>query len=680
MAITPTTAPLLEVEGLATHFATRAGLVRAVDDVSFTVARGEIVGLVGESGSGKSMTGYSIMGLVDPPGRIVAGGIGFDGVELTALRPGEMRRLRGNRIAMIFQDPMMTLNPVLSIRAQMVEAIHAHRRASPEAARDEARDALAKVGIAAPDARLSAYPHQLSGGTRQRVAIAIALLNDPELIIADEPTTALDVTVQGQILFEMQNQVRDSGTALIWITHDLSVDRRARRPRLRDVRGPDRRAGRGGRRARAPATSVHAGTHRLGAGARAARRAAEADSRDAAIGARSAVRLRVPRALRIRERGLRHDARAAADRRPGPRAIGALSSSARTGGRLNALAQDAGSAAAGDLPLVELHGVSKRFVRNQDVAARVAAWLGAGAPAEAVLAVDSVDLAILPGEVMGLVGESGCGKSTLGRIAAGLLQPTSGTQSWQGVPLAGGPSERARMQRLKMQMIFQDPYAALNPRMRVVDIVGEAPVVHGLISATREDRIRRIAPQPRRPRPDADAALSAPVLGRTARAHRHCPRARGFPGIPRLRRIGGGTRRVDPGAGAQPLHGAARAFQPHVSFHQPRPRRRPAHERPRRGDVSRPDRRIRPGRRDLRGAEPSVHGGPARGHSAASTPGRRKFVPIVGEIPSPLAPPPGCHFHPRCPRALPRCREVAPALREIAPARWSACHLNDSPA
>jgi peptide/nickel transport system ATP-binding protein len=223
MATTSTMAPLLEVEGLATHFATRAGVVRAVDDVSFTVARGEVLGLVGESGSGKSMTGYSIMGLVDPPGRIVAGGIGFDGIELTALPASEMRRLRGNRIAMIFQDPMMTLNPVLSIRTQMVEAVHAHRRVSREAAQDEARDALAKVGIAAPDARLSAYPHQLSGGTRQRVAIAIALLNEPELIIADEPTTALDVTIQGQILFEMQNQVRDAGTALIWITHDLSV-------------------------------------------------------------------------------------------------------------------------------------------------------------------------------------------------------------------------------------------------------------------------------------------------------------------------------------------------------------------------------------------------------------------------------------------------------------------------
>jgi peptide/nickel transport system ATP-binding protein len=215
--------PLLTIDGLATHFATRAGVVRAIEDVSLTLARGEILGLVGESGSGKSMTGYSIIGLVDPPGRIVRGGIVFDGIDLTALSPPAMRELRGRRIAMIFQDPMLTLNPVLSIRTQMIETIHAHRQVSADAALDEARAALAKVGIAAPDERLAAYPHQLSGGTRQRVAIAIALLNHPDLIIADEPTTALDVTIQGQILHEMQKQVREAGTALIWITHDLSV-------------------------------------------------------------------------------------------------------------------------------------------------------------------------------------------------------------------------------------------------------------------------------------------------------------------------------------------------------------------------------------------------------------------------------------------------------------------------
>ena len=213
----------LRVENLRTHFFTRQGVVKAVEDVSFSVASGKILGLVGESGSGKSMTGFSIMGLIDAPGRVVSGRILLGGRDLLALAPEEMRQIRGNRIAMIFQDPMMTLNPVLRIDTQMVEAIRAHADVSRAAARARAREALARVGIPAPDARLSAYPHQFSGGMRQRVAIAIALLNQPELIIADEPTTALDVTIQGQILFELQQLARASGTALIWISHDLSL-------------------------------------------------------------------------------------------------------------------------------------------------------------------------------------------------------------------------------------------------------------------------------------------------------------------------------------------------------------------------------------------------------------------------------------------------------------------------
>jgi peptide/nickel transport system ATP-binding protein len=217
------TAPLLEVDGLRMHFFTRAGVVKAVDDVSFVVERGRILGLVGESGSGKSMTGYSIMGLVDAPGRIVAGRIALNGVDLATLDEPAWRKLRGERVAMIFQDPMMTLNPVLRIDTQMVEAVTAHHDISREAALDRCRDALGQVGIASPDERLRNYPHQFSGGMRQRVAIAIAILNKPDLIIADEPTTALDVTIQGQILYEMQRLCRESGTGLIWITHDLSV-------------------------------------------------------------------------------------------------------------------------------------------------------------------------------------------------------------------------------------------------------------------------------------------------------------------------------------------------------------------------------------------------------------------------------------------------------------------------
>ncbi|MEO5692494.1 MAG: ABC transporter ATP-binding protein [Usitatibacter sp.] len=215
--------PTLEVRGLRTHFFTDEGVVRAVDDVSLSVARGKILGLVGESGSGKTVTGFSIMGLVDAPGRVIAGSILYHGRDLSTLDDEEMRQLRGNRIAMIFQDPMMTLNPVLRIDTQMVETVRAHSSMSPERARERARETLGLVGISSPDERLLAYPHQFSGGMRQRVAIAIALLHNPDLIIADEPTTALDVTIQGQILSEVQKLARERQTALIWITHDLSV-------------------------------------------------------------------------------------------------------------------------------------------------------------------------------------------------------------------------------------------------------------------------------------------------------------------------------------------------------------------------------------------------------------------------------------------------------------------------
>jgi peptide/nickel transport system ATP-binding protein len=213
----------LEVQDLKTHFFTRAGVVRAVDGVSFEVRPGEVLGLVGESGCGKTVTGFSILGLVDPPGRIVGGRIIFEETDLLQLEEHALRQIRGARIAMVFQDPMMTLNPVLRIDTQMVEAVRAHQHMDSNAARQIARETLERVGIPAPESRLRSYPHQFSGGMRQRVAIAIALLNRPKLIIADEPTTALDVTIQAQILYEAQKLCRESGTALIWITHDLSV-------------------------------------------------------------------------------------------------------------------------------------------------------------------------------------------------------------------------------------------------------------------------------------------------------------------------------------------------------------------------------------------------------------------------------------------------------------------------
>jgi peptide/nickel transport system ATP-binding protein len=215
--------PTLVVDGLTTRFVTRAGTVNAIDDVSFTVNPGEIVGLIGESGSGKSVTGFSILGMIDRPGEVCAGRVMFQGQDLRKAGEARLKAIRGDRISMVFQDPLMTLNPVLRVDTQMIEAVQAHHKVSRKEALERARDALEKVGIPSPVERLRSYPHEFSGGMRQRVAIAIAVINKPDLIIADEPTTALDVTIQGQILYQMQKLCRESHTALIWITHDLSL-------------------------------------------------------------------------------------------------------------------------------------------------------------------------------------------------------------------------------------------------------------------------------------------------------------------------------------------------------------------------------------------------------------------------------------------------------------------------
>jgi peptide/nickel transport system ATP-binding protein len=214
---------VLEVEGLRTEFASDVGTVTAVADVDMTIYSGEILGLVGESGSGKSVTGLSIMRLLDESASVSAKCLRFAGTDLLRLPEPAMRRLRGKRIAMVFQDPMMTLNPVLRVGTQMAAAVRAHQDLPTAQVRLLCCEKLALVGIADPMARLNHYPHQFSGGMRQRVAMAIALLHQPDLIIADEPTTALDVTIQAQIVFEMERLCRETGTALLWVTHDLGL-------------------------------------------------------------------------------------------------------------------------------------------------------------------------------------------------------------------------------------------------------------------------------------------------------------------------------------------------------------------------------------------------------------------------------------------------------------------------
>ena len=215
--------PVLSVRDLRVDFVTRRGALHAIDGVSLTIARGEVLGVVGESGAGKSVTGLAVIGLIDPPGRIAGGEIALSGSRIDNLTPEAMRRIRGKRIGMIFQDPLTSLNPLYRVGDQLVETIRTHLDLSESAARQRAIDLLTEVGISAPEKRIDAYPHEFSGGMRQRVVIALAICAEPELIIADEPTTALDVSVQAQIIGLIKRLGRDHGTAVMLVTHDMGV-------------------------------------------------------------------------------------------------------------------------------------------------------------------------------------------------------------------------------------------------------------------------------------------------------------------------------------------------------------------------------------------------------------------------------------------------------------------------
>jgi len=217
------TEPVLSVRNLQVEFATRREKLRAINGVSFDIAKGEVLGVVGESGAGKSVTGLAVIGLIDPPGRISGGEIHLSGLRIDHLPPEEMRKVRGKRIGMIFQDPLTSLNPLYRVGDQIIETIRTHTSLSEQAARKRAIDLLAEVGIPAPERRIDGYPHEFSGGMRQRVVIALAICAEPELIIADEPTTALDVSVQAQIISLIKRLGRDHGTAVMLVTHDMGV-------------------------------------------------------------------------------------------------------------------------------------------------------------------------------------------------------------------------------------------------------------------------------------------------------------------------------------------------------------------------------------------------------------------------------------------------------------------------
>jgi peptide/nickel transport system ATP-binding protein len=453
------TTPLLQVRGLRTEFPGRQATVPAVDGVDLTVGRGSIVGIVGESGSGKSVTARTVLRLLRPPAEITAGRIEFDGQDLRALPERRMRELRGGRIAMVFQDPQSALNPVRTVGDQVAEALTAHGTDRRRAAR-RALELLRLVGIPDPERRLREYPHQFSGGMRQRIVIAIALANDPDLLIADEPTTALDVTIQAQVLQLLAKLRAELGIAIVMITHDMGVvaelcdevvvmyaGRVVEQGNVRQILTDPRH----------PYTAALLRAM--------PRLATPAQTRLAAIPGNPPDPADLPAGCAFAPRCARAAQRCTADRPalsdlPGDRRIACwLPEPDDEPARVNEPVRDRPPVGAPAVLTVE-------NLRVDVGAARRLPWQ----PRRPVFAVDGVSLQVAAGETLGLVGESGCGKSTLSRAIVGITPITSGTVHIDGRPVdpaAGGP-------RGNIQYVFQDPSSSLNPRRTVGQSVIEA--------------------------------------------------------------------------------------------------------------------------------------------------------------------------------------------------------------
>ncbi len=416
---------LLEVEDLHVEFPTEGGVVHAVNGVSFELARGCTLGIVGESGSGKSVCALSTMGLTRAQGARISGRILFEGVDLLTLPERGMRALRGNELAMIFQDPLSSLHPLYRVGAQIVEGIRAHRDVSRRAAREQAIALLDLVGLPEPSRHVDAYPHELSGGMRQRVMIAMALANEPKLLIADEPTTALDVTVQAQILALLRRLREELGMALVLVTHDLGVVAEMADEIAVMQAGLIVERGTAEQVLTAP---QHPYTQGL---------------------------LRSSLTLERHDQNQHDDNHDKRERREGGKGEG----------------EEEGAVAAAP-PLLQVCDLVKRFPITRGVVFQ--------RQVAHVEAVAGISFELRRGEALGLVGETGCGKSTTARLIMRLLEPTDGEIRFEGHDIAHlrGPALKAA--RREMQIVFQDPYSSLNPRRTAASIVGEPFAIHGL--------------------------------------------------------------------------------------------------------------------------------------------------------------------------------------------------------
>ena len=666
---------LLRVEALRTSLASAAGTVRAVDDVSFEVARGETFALLGESGCGKSMTALSLMRLLPEGGTIVGGRVLLDGRDLLALSEADMRDVRGRQIAMIFQEPATSLNPVLTVGRQIGEVLARHAALDGAAARRRAQALLEAVGIPDPARRLDEYPFQFSGGMKQRVMIAMALAGDPALLIADEPTTALDVTIQAQVLELLGEVQRRRGMGMLLITHDLGiVGRLAQRvgvmyagelievascgdffaaPKhpyamklFASLPRPERR----GSALDTIPGSVPPLTASF-AGCRFAERCPQAWAR---------CRTEVPawhgaeadHAVRCHL----YDARTASGAAEGvamPVTPRGETSSPRTPDE--------------EAMLLEVADLKVYFPIRHGVLRRVVGQ---------VKAVDGVSLGLTFGRTLALVGESGCGKTTAGKAILQLLRPTAGSVRFRGEELTTLPPSRLRRLRREMQIVFQDPFASLDPRMRVGDIIEEGMSALGAASSAAE-RGRRTAELLER------VGLSADMRGRyphefSGGQRQRIAIARALAVAPRLLVCDEPTSALDVSVQAQILNllktlqdslGLAYLFITHniavVEYL--------AHE------VA----VMYLGRIVERGRVEEILRTPRHPYTMAllaavprlDAEDRREVIVLKGDMPSPASPPTGCHFHPRCPRAMPQCAAAYPDETRLGASHSVRCFL-----
>jgi len=668
---------LLEVEDLHVHFVTTRGVVRAVEGISYKVRAGEVVALVGESGCGKSVSSLAIMRLLaKPAGRIVAGRVLFQGRNLLDLSEDEMREIRGRDIAMIFQEPMTSLNPVLTIGFQIMEPLLIHMGMTEQAARARAVDLMKMVGIPDPERRLDQYPHQFSGGMRQRVMIAIGLSCNPKLLIADEPTTALDVTIQAQILQLMKQLSRDLGIALVVITHNLGIV--ARYANRVNVMYAARLAEQGSA-ADVFAKPIHPYTAGL---LRSVPRLDQPRGRkletidglppnllEPPPGCRFAPRCRAQQDACVRvmpelENILPHRYSACIRAREmaqvGPTGMGLQSA---------ALEPPAPKPLDRAKPLLAVRGLKTYF--------EVATGFKALAAGHAVVrAVDDVSFDVFRGETVGLVGESGCGKTTVGRTLLRLENATAGSIAFDGKDVTTISGDTLKGYRRQIQVIFQDPYSSLNPRMTIGQIIAEPMLVYKLqpgkaaakakvaelltqvglfeymaerypheLSGGQRQRVgiaRALAMRPSfivcdEPVSALDVSIQAQIINL----------------LEDLQQKFGLTYLFIAHDLAVVRHISDRVIVMYLGKVMEIADRDTLYADP-----------LHPYTRALLDAVPIPD---------PALEATREYRVLGGEVPSPLNPPSGCVFHTRCPLASEECKMKIPELREVRPKHYAAC-------